>query len=104
MYHNSSSVVCFISLTVIFLFEYKNNILIYYIMSLNPNSSESSFASQQPSAKISININAFNGNTTNFNRSPAPKPKSLHVPSQPKTNPNFGNLGCNLSPGMIRPM
>ena len=70
-------------------------------MSLNPNSSESSFASE-PSAKLSININAFNGNTTNFNRGPAPKPKSL--PTQPTTKPNFGNLGSNLSPGMIRPM
>ena len=71
-------------------------------MSLNPNSSETSFASQQPSAKISININAFNGNTTNFNRSPASK--SVHLPIQPTTKPNFGNLGSNLSPGMARPM
>ena len=73
-------------------------------MSLNPNSSESSFASEQPCAKLSFNISAFNGNTTNFNRCPAPKPKSLPLPSQPKINPNFGNLGSNLSPGMIRPM
>jgi hypothetical protein len=72
-------------------------------MSLNPNSSESSFASE-PSAKFSLNINAFNGNTTNFNRCPAPKPKSLPLPSQPKTNPNFGNFGGSFSPGMIRPM
>ena len=72
-------------------------------MSLNPNSSESSFASE-PSAKLSFNINAFNGNTTNFNRGPAPKPKSLHIPTQPKTNPNFGSFNSNLSLGMIRPM
>ena len=71
-------------------------------MSLNPNSSESSFASEQPCAKLSFNINAFNGNTTNFNRGPAPKPKSL--PKPPTTKPAFGNLGSNLSPGMIRPM
>ena len=64
-------------------------------MSLNPNSSESSFASEQPCAKLSFNISAFN-------RSPAPKPKSL--PTQPTTKPNFGNLGSNLSPGMTRPM
>lgn len=69
-------------------------------MSLNPNSSETSFASDA-SAKLSININAFNGNTTNFNRGPAPRPKS--VPTQPRTNPTFGGLGSNLSPGMIRP-
>ncbi len=70
-------------------------------MSLNPNSSETSFASDA-SAKLSININAFNGNTTNFNRGPAPRPKS--VPTQPSTNPNFGRFNSNLSPGMIRPM
>ena len=64
-------------------------------MSLNPNSSEASFASEQPCAKLSFNINAFND-------SPAPKPKSL--PTQPTTKPNFGNLGSNLSPGMVRPM
>ncbi len=72
-------------------------------MSLNPNSSESSFASE-PSSKFSLNINAFNGNTTNFNRCPAPKPKSLPLPRQPTTMPTFGNLGSSLSPGMIRPM
>ena len=71
-------------------------------MSLNPNSSESSFASEQPCEKLSFNINAFNGNTTNFNRCPAPK--SVHLPVQPTTKPNFGNLGSNLSPGMARPM
>jgi hypothetical protein len=82
--------------------EYKNNIIINYKMSLNPNSSESSFASKQPCAKLSLNINAFNGNTTNFNHSPAPKPKSL--PTQPTTKPAFGSLGSNLSPRIIRPM
>ncbi len=73
-------------------------------MSLNPNSSESSFASEQPcaklSSKLSFNINAFNGNTTNFNRGPAPK----SFPTQPTTKPTFGSLGSNLSPGMMRPM
>ena len=34
------------------------------------------------SAKLSININAFNGNTTTFNRCPNPTPKS--VPVQPR--------------------
>ena len=73
-------------------------------MSLNPNSSESSFASETSSAKFSLNINAFNGNTPNFNRCPAPKPKSLPLPIQPTTKPTFGNLGGNIYPGMIRPM
>jgi hypothetical protein len=72
-------------------------------MSLNPNSSETSFASET-SSKISLNINAFNGNTTNFNRCPAPKLKSLPLPVQPTTKPTFGSLGSNLSHGMIRPM
>jgi hypothetical protein len=69
-------------------------------MSLNPNSSESSFASEQPCEKLSFNINAFNGNTTNFNRGPAPK----SLPTQPTTKPTFGSSGSNLSPGMMRPM
>ena len=70
-------------------------------MSLSPNSSETSFVSE-PSAKFSLNINAFNGNTTNFNRCPAPK--SLPLPIQPKTNPTFGSLNSNFSPAMVRPM
>ena len=64
-------------------------------MSLNPNSSETSFASEQPCANLSFNIKAFNG-------CPAPKPKSL--PTQPTTKPIFGNLSSNLSPGIVRPM
>jgi hypothetical protein len=72
-------------------------------MSLNPNSSETSFVSE-PSAKFSLNINAFNGNTTNFNRCPAPKPKSLHLPVQPTTKPTFENFSSNISAGMVRPM
>lgn len=69
-------------------------------MSLNPNSSETSFASET-SSKISLNISAFNGNTTNFNRCPAPKPKSLSLPRQPTTMPTFGSLENNSSMGMI---
>lgn len=70
-------------------------------MSLNPNSSStSSFSSDVPSAKFSLTINAFNGNTTNFNRRPSPK----SLPVQPVMNPPFRNLGSNLSAGMIRPM
>ncbi len=55
-------------------------------MSLNPSSaSDSAFASESvpPSAKLSFNINAFNGNTTNFNRCPAPTPKLSISPVQP---------------------
>jgi hypothetical protein len=71
-------------------------------MSLSQNSSEAFFASEQTSAKFSLNINAFNGNTTNFNRCPVPK--SLPLPKQPKTNPNFSGLLTNVPPGMVRPM
>ena len=70
-------------------------------MSLNPNSSETSFASEAPSAKFSLTINAFNGNTTNFNRSPAPK----SLPVQPKTNPTFGSFGGgSMTVGLVRPL
>ena len=71
-------------------------------MSLSPNSSEAFFASEQTSAKFSLNINAFNGNTTNFNRCPAPK--SLPLPVQPTTKPSFSGFNKNLTAGMIRPM
>lgn len=67
-------------------------------MSLSPNSSETSFSSEAPCAKLSLNINAFNGNTTNFNRCPAPK----SVPVQPATKPtvSFGSMTA----GLVRPM
>lgn len=68
-------------------------------MSLNPNSSENSFVSKTPCAKISLNINAFNSNTTNFNRGPAPK--SLPLPVQPVTKPNFGG---SMTAGLVRPI
>ncbi len=65
-------------------------------MSLNPPSTSLSSApdsSESPSAKLSFNINAFNGNTTNFNRCPAPKPKSMTHPVQPQglPMPAFGS-------------
>ncbi len=72
-------------------------------MSLNPNSSETSFASEASCAKFFLNINTFNGNTTNFNRCPAPK--SLPLPIQPKTNPTFGSFGGgSITAGLVRPM
>lgn len=79
-------------------------------MSLNPfsaSASDSAFASESPSAKFSLNINAFNGNTTNFNRCAAPKPKAMltTVPVQPRELPlpSFGS-GTRISTGAIRPM
>ncbi len=58
-------------------------------MSLTPfSASDSAFASESsPSAKLSFNINALNGNTTNFNRCPAPTPKLTISPVQPQGLP-----------------
>jgi hypothetical protein len=72
-------------------------------MSLNSDSSANSFSADVPSSKFSLNINAFNGNTTNFNRCPAPSKKALPFPVQPITKPTFVNLD-NISSSMIRPM
>ena len=70
-------------------------------MSLNSNSSETFFSSEAPCAKLSFNINAFNGNKTNFNRCPAPKLR----PVQPATKPIFGNNGSgSIGVGVVRPM
>lgn len=67
-------------------------------MNLNPATSslDRAFASD---AKASININAFNGNATNFNWCPRPSPKS--VPVQPR-----GELPVysKLPPGVMMPM
>ena len=54
-----------------------NNQQTITIMTLPP-----SFSTDEASAKLSININAFNGNTTNFNR---PRPKNVNAPVQPPT-------------------
>lgn len=58
-------------------------------MSLNPDFASASSASavaSAPDAKFSLNINAFNGNTTNFNGCIAPKPKAA-APVQPRDAP-----------------
>lgn len=73
-------------------------------MSLNSDSSATSFSADVPSAKLSLNINAFNGNTTNFNRCPAPSKKALPLPVQPTTKPTFVNLGILTSSSFVRPM
>jgi len=62
------------------------------------------FSLANPSSKISLNISAFNGNTTNFGRNAAPKPKSLHMPIQPSSNPSLFNRDITRIPGMILPM
>ena len=55
-------------------------------MSLNPAlSSASSSSAATPDAKLTFNINAFNGNKTNFGGCSAPRPKSMTttIPVQP---------------------
>ena len=75
-------------------------------MSLNPSSfaasAAASAASASPDAKLTFNINAFNGNTTNFNRGRSgPSPKSAIIPVQPS---NFPARHTVLRPGMMAPM
>ena len=65
---------------------------------------ELTFSLANPSSKFSLNINAFNGNTTNFGRCAAPKPKSLPMPLQPLFNPPLLNKETTRISGMIRPM
>ena len=71
-------------------------------MSLNPDFSACVAA---PDTKLSFNINAFNGNTTNFGKCAAPAPKSLSptsTPTQPRIEPFLPNT--TRRSGMIMPM
>ncbi len=75
-------------------------------MSLNPSSASDSsgFVSEPPCAKLTFNINAFNGNTTNFNLAPKKKAMPTTIPIQPQNAdmPSFGRP--TRSPGMIMPL
>ncbi len=79
-------------------------------MSLNPSPASASVAfaaAAFPDAKLTFNINAFNGNTTNFNRGPAPRPKSMlaTTPVQPMRElPSFTSTSTISRPGMIGPL
>ena len=80
-------------------------------MSLNPFSPSSSAAAaasaaaasavSPPDAKLTFNINAFNGNTTNFNRCRGPSAKAVITPVQPHGFPSRQTV---LRPGMMTPM
>jgi hypothetical protein len=73
-------------------------------MSLNPSSAFCASCDVTPDAKFSLNINAFNGNTTNFNRCPAPSSKSLPMPVQPRElPPSFSGTSIKTG-GLVRPM
>ena len=82
-------------------------------MSLNPAlSSASSVAAiaavaAAPDAKSTFNINAFNGNKTNFGGGSAPKPKSMMAttPVQPMRDmPSLFPLTTKPRPGMMAPL
>lgn len=77
-------------------------------MSLNPSSAScvSCACATAPDAKFSLNIHAFNGNTTNFSRCPAPKPKSsaFVAPIQPRDAPVTFTAPPFRTTGLIRPM
>ncbi len=73
-------------------------------MSLNPDFSAVDASS--PCAKLSFNINAFNGNTTNFNRA-CPSPKTtvpLPMPVQPRQEVPVSWTPLKPTSGLIRPM
>ena len=85
-------------------------------MSLNPTfptspalavtSAHRVFRSDAPSAKLSFNISAFNGNTTNFNKcAPPPSSKLSAVPVQPLELPSFSTGNKRIGgAGMMMPM
>lgn len=67
-------------------------------MSLNPE------FSADASTKLSFNINAFNGNTTNFNRA-CPSPKTvLPMPVQPRQEVPVSWTHMKPTTGLVRPM
>ncbi len=69
-------------------------------MSLNAE-----FSSGSIESKFSMSINAFNGNTTNLNRCPAPKSKSLILSTPPVQPHDFPLHSINtFRPNMLRPL
>ena len=77
-------------------------------MSLNPafsTSAASAAVAVAPDAKLTFNINAFNGNKTNFGGGSAPKPKSMTAPVQPMRDmPLLFPLTTKPRPGMTVPL
>ncbi len=67
-------------------------------MSLNPHHH---FSAPAPDAKLTFNVNAFNGNTTNFNRNSHPSAKaSIAAPVQPREFPVY----TTPRTGLVMPM
>lgn len=75
-------------------------------MSLNDSfSSASAIADAAPDAKLTFNINAFNGNKTNFGGCSAPRPKSMMTATSPvQPMRDMPSTFTKPRPGMIMPM
>ena len=84
--------------------------MLYHKMPLNPAfsaSAASAASAAAPDAKLTFNINAFNGNKTNFGGGSAPKPKSMTAPVQPMRDVSSllpSTTPTKPRPGMIMPM
>jgi hypothetical protein len=85
--------------------------MLYHKMPLNPAFSTSAASAAAPDAKLTFNVNAFNGNNTNFGGCSAPKPKSMTNPAtgpvQPLRDMPSVFPPTTLTkprPGMIMPM
>lgn len=81
--------------------------MLYHKMPLNPAFSTSAASAAAPDAKLTFNINAFNGNKTNFGGGSAPRPKSMTAPVQPMRDMPLLFPSTTLTkprPGMIMPM
>ncbi len=68
-------------------------------MPLNPD-----FSCVDVESKLSFRINAFNGNTTNFNRCLKPTPKSIITPIQPRQELPLPMPMPLINQPMIRPL
>jgi len=83
--------------------------MLYHKMPLNPAFSTSAASAAAPDAKLTFNINAFNGNKTNFGGGSAPRPKSMTNPTtapvQPMRDmPLLFPLTTKPRPGMTVPL
>ena len=85
--------------------------MLYHKMSLNDSFSSAEGRLSAPDAKLTFNVNAFNGNNTNFGGCSAPKPKSMTNPTTGPVQPlrDMPSVFPSMTltkprPGMIMPM
>jgi len=74
----------------------------FMFIKMSLNSLPSTVPSVVPCAKLSFNINAFNGNTTNFNRASCPSPKAK-IPHAPLNEPTTW-VSTTVKTGLVRPL